>query len=80
MEIILVRHTSVALDKGTCYGWTDVELSETFEQEALLTRKALSEHAPFDATPCGLLRLRKCHNRPTITRNEHGRLGDATLR
>ena len=49
MEIILVRHTSVALDKGTCYGWTDVELSDTFEQEAHLTRKALSEHAPFDA-------------------------------
>ena len=49
MEIILVRHTSVALDKGTCYGWTDVELCDTFEQEAHLTRKALSEHAPFDA-------------------------------
>ena len=49
MEIILVRHTSVALDKGTCYGWTDVELSDTFEQEAHLPRKALSEHAPFDA-------------------------------
>lgn len=49
MEIILVRHTSVALDKGTCYGWTDVELSDTFEQEAHLTRKALSEQAPFDA-------------------------------
>ncbi len=49
MEIILVRHTNVALEKGTCYGWTDVELSKTFEQEALVTRKALSEHAPFDA-------------------------------
>ena len=42
MEIILVRHTSVAVAKSTCYGWTDVELSETFEQEATLTRKALS--------------------------------------
>ena len=49
MEIILVRHTNAALEKGTCYGWTDVELSKTFEQEALVTRKALSEHAPFDA-------------------------------
>ncbi len=49
MEIILVRHTSVAVPKGTCYGWTDVELSNTFEQEATLTRTALLAYAPFDA-------------------------------
>ena len=49
MEIILVRHTSVAVAKGTCYGWTDVALSDTFEQEAILTRTALLAHAPFDA-------------------------------
>ena len=49
MEIILVRHTSVAVAKGTCYGWTDVALSDTFEQEATLTRTALLAHAPFDA-------------------------------
>ena len=49
MEIILVRHTSVAVAKGTCYGWTDVALSDTFEQEATLTRTALLAYAPFDA-------------------------------
>ena len=49
MEIILVRHTSVVVAKGTCYGWTDVALSDTFEQEATLTRTALLAHAPFDA-------------------------------
>ena len=49
MEIILVRHTSVAVPKGTCYGWTDVELSNTFEQEATATHKALLDYAPFDA-------------------------------
>ena len=85
MEIILVRHTSVAVAKGTCYGWTDVALSDTFEQEATLTRTALLAHAPFDAaysrhTPRFLLWLRKRHHRPTITRNAHGRLGDATFR
>ena len=55
MEIILVRHTSVAVAKSTCYGWTDVALSETFEQEATLTRNALSAHAPFDAAYCSPL-------------------------
>ena len=49
MEIILVRHTSVAVAKGTCYGLTDVALSDTFEQEATLTRTALLAYAPFDA-------------------------------
>ena len=49
MEIILVRHTSVAVAKGTCYGWTDVALSDTFEQEATLTRTALLAYAPFAA-------------------------------
>ena len=32
MEIILVRHTKVAV-KGTCYGFSDVDLADTFEQE-----------------------------------------------
>ena len=49
MEIILGSHTSVAVAKGTCYGWTDVALSDTFEQEATLTRTALLAYAPFDA-------------------------------
>ena len=49
MEINLVRHTSVAVAKGTCYGWADVALSDTFEQEATLTRTALLAYAPFNA-------------------------------
>ena len=38
MEVVLVRHTSVAVPKGTCYGWTDVPLADTFEQEAAVTK------------------------------------------
>ena len=55
MEIILVRHTSVAVDKGTCYGWTDVELANTFEEEANKTRNALQAHGTFDAAFCSPL-------------------------
>ena len=32
MELILVRHTKVAV-KGVCYGFSDVNLADTFERE-----------------------------------------------
>lgn len=48
MDIILVRHTSVAVPKGTCYGWSDVPVSDTFEQEAEVTKRNLSNFK-FDA-------------------------------
>ena len=35
LELHLVRHTSVDVAPGICYGQTDVPLSPTFEQEAL---------------------------------------------
>ena len=42
MEVYTIRHTSVAVPRGTCYGWTDVPVADTFEQEASLTHKNLS--------------------------------------
>lgn len=41
MEIYLIRHTSVDVPKGTCYGFTDVPLKSSFEAEAALTRQQL---------------------------------------
>lgn len=38
MEIWLVRHTRPAVETGTCYGWTDVPLESSFEDEAKLIR------------------------------------------
>ena len=46
MELILIRHTSVDVPPGVCYGQTDVPLKSTFEQEAEITRiarKALTQ-------------------------------------
>lgn len=43
MEVYMIRHTSVDVPKGTCYGWTDVPLAATFEQEAAVTKKNLGE-------------------------------------
>lgn len=39
MEIFLIRHTSVDVPPGVCYGQTDVPLKPTFEQEAAITKK-----------------------------------------
>lgn len=41
MEIYLIRHTSVAVPRGTCYGFTDVPLNDTFEAEAAVTKSRL---------------------------------------
>lgn len=47
MEVVFVRHTSVDVPKGTCYGWTDVPLNKTFEEEAEQTRRELLAYS-FD--------------------------------
>jgi len=33
MELILIRHTRLAIEKGTCYGQSEVPVSSTFEKE-----------------------------------------------
>lgn len=44
MKVYLVRHTSVVWDGSEiCYGNTDVAVRDTFEQEATVTKQALSE-------------------------------------
>ena len=47
MEIYLIRHTSVDVPKGLCYGQSDVPLRPTFEIEAAVT-KAKIESIHFD--------------------------------
>ena len=48
MEVILIRHTSVDVPSGVCYGQTDVPLKPTFEQEAAVTQENLKAFRPFD--------------------------------
>ena len=49
MELILIRHTSVDVPKGTCYGWSNVPVADTFEEEAAITKKNLLDYGIFDA-------------------------------
>lgn len=48
MKVTLIRHTRVAVPKGTCYGFTDVPLADTFEEEAAGTLRKLTQLKPFD--------------------------------
>lgn len=48
MEIIFIRHTSVDVPAGTCYGQTDVPLRPTFPQEAETVKCRLAPLRPFD--------------------------------
>ncbi|MBD5204018.1 MAG: alpha-ribazole phosphatase [Bacteroidales bacterium] len=46
MKVTLIRHTSVNVAPGTCYGHTDVPLNDTFEEEARTVAQRL-ESSPF---------------------------------
>ncbi|MDE0925906.1 MAG: alpha-ribazole phosphatase [Methylophilaceae bacterium] len=44
MKLTLVRHTSLAIAPGVCYGQTDVDVAASFVQEASRTRKKLPDN------------------------------------
>lgn len=54
MKVILIRHTSVDVPKGICYGQTDVPLAPTFPEEARRVREEL-KHYSFDKVYCSPL-------------------------
>jgi alpha-ribazole phosphatase len=43
MEIYLIRHTTPLVDKGTCYGQSDLDVTETFTAEAELIKQYLPQ-------------------------------------
>ncbi|GAA0534033.1 alpha-ribazole phosphatase [Chitinophaga japonensis] len=50
MEIYLIRHTTPAIERGTCYGFSDLDVAHTFTEEAarikqLLPAKPLTVYA-----------------------------------
>lgn len=44
MEIYLIRHTTPAVAKGTCYGQTDLDVTESFDEEVNSIRPYLPEN------------------------------------
>lgn len=55
MKITLIRHTSVDVPQGTCYGQTDVHVKSTFPEEAALVKSNLEAYTPFDKVFCSPL-------------------------
>lgn len=54
MLLLFIRHTSVDVEPGTCYGQTDVPLKESFEEEARRVKSGLS-HYHIGAVYCSPL-------------------------
>jgi alpha-ribazole phosphatase len=46
MKVYFIRHTSVAVPKGICYGQTDVPLNTSFEEEACAVKERLGTLSP----------------------------------
>ena len=42
MEIFLIRHTTPKIEKGICYGQTDLDITTTFQEEV----NAIKQHLP----------------------------------
>lgn len=54
MKVTLIRHTSVDVPKGVCYGQTDVPVAASFPEEAERTKSRL-EGKVFDKVFCSPL-------------------------
>ena len=78
MEVILIRHTSVDVPPGMCYGQTDVPLKPTFEAEAAVTAENLKAYLPFDHVYTSP--LTRCRTGQTDYGNQFWRLGDEAVR
>ena len=59
MKITLIRHTSVAVEPGICYGWSDVNVAASFEAEASRVKTALAGKSFDIAYSSPLSRCRK---------------------
>jgi len=43
MAIYLIRHTTPLIEKGICYGQSDIDVTDSFEMEAALIQSSLPE-------------------------------------
>lgn len=48
MNILIARHTRVAVDPNFCYGTQDIPLADTFLEEAQAVKDRLKQWFPFD--------------------------------
>jgi alpha-ribazole phosphatase len=65
MEVYLIRHTKPKIEKGICYGQSDVPLSDSFEKEA----EALMKHLPAKFNVIYSSPLTRCHKLAKLIAN-----------
>lgn len=46
MKLILIRHTSLAIEPGICYGQSDIDVSKTFLEEAAIVHSKIAQYLP----------------------------------
>jgi len=56
MEIYLVRHTKPAVEKGVCYGQSDIDITESFISEAAI----IKNHLPASVVSVYSSPLQRC--------------------
>lgn len=47
MDVYLIRHTTPAVPRGTCYGFSDVDLARSFPQELTSVKRRLEINRDF---------------------------------
>ncbi len=62
MEIYLVRHTTPAIDKGICYGQTNLDVTDSFETEYKAVHKKISFAEGMQVFSSPLKRCKKLAN------------------
>ena len=82
MKVVLIRHTSVDVPSGTCYGWTDVPVRDTFIDEAERTRTKLLTYGTFDhvySSPLTRARLLAAYCLPGVRPTLDSRLKEMNM-
>jgi alpha-ribazole phosphatase len=59
MQLYLIRHTSLALPSGICYGQSDVEVSGSFAEELTAIRSKIADISPVCSFSSPLKRCRQ---------------------
>ena len=60
--IYLIRHTKPAVDKGVCYGWTDLDVDTSFEKELAVIKEKTGDLSSFQFFASPLLRCKRLAN------------------
>lgn len=59
MEIYLIRHTAPNIEKGICYGQTDLDVADTFQEECGIIHKNVIFNSTTKVYSSPLLRCKK---------------------